>query len=98
MENSPSFEHFIENKPLYYKEIDHKRVHKAYARLKPYILRPLVIHIVGTNGKGSTGRIMATLLNDDVYRSVGHFSSPHILKFNELCGFCEYFFSGWLRK
>ena len=83
MENSPSFENFIENKPLYYKEIDHERVHKAYARLKPYILRPLVIHIVGTNGKGSTGRIMATLLNDDVYRSVGHFSSPHILKFNE---------------
>ncbi len=83
MENSPSFENFIEKKPLYYKEIDHKRVHKAYARLKPYILRPLVIHIVGTNGKGSTGRIMATLLNDDVYRSVGHFSSPHILTFNE---------------
>jgi dihydrofolate synthase/folylpolyglutamate synthase len=83
MENSPSFERFIENKPLYYKEIDHKRVHKAYARLKPYILKPLVIHIVGTNGKGSTGRIMATLLNDDAYRRVGHFSSPHILKFNE---------------
>ena len=83
MENSPSFEYFIENKPLYYKEIDHERVHKAYARLKPYILKPLVIHIVGTNGKGSTGRIMATLLNDEVYRSVGHFSSPHILKFNE---------------
>ncbi len=83
MENSPSFENFIENKPLYYKEIDHKRVHKAYARLKPYILRPLVIHVVGTNGKGSTGRIMAMLLNDDVHRSVGHFSSPHILQFNE---------------
>jgi len=83
MENSPSFENFIENKPLYYKEIDHERVHKAYARLKPYILRPLVIHIVGTNGKGSTGRIMATLLNDDIDRSVGHFSSPHIIKFNE---------------
>jgi len=83
MENSSSFENFIENKPLYYKEIDHERVHKAYALLKPYILRPLVIHIVGTNGKGSTGRIMATLLNDNVYRSVGHFSSPHILRFNE---------------
>ncbi|SFV58670.1 Dihydrofolate synthase @ Folylpolyglutamate synthase [hydrothermal vent metagenome] len=83
MENSISFESFIENKPLYYKEIDHERVHKAYAILKPYILRPLVIHIVGTNGKGSTGRIMATLLNDDINRSVAHFSSPHILKFNE---------------
>ncbi len=77
-----SFEHFIEEKPLYYKEIDHKRVYKAYAFLKPYIRQPLTIHIVGTNGKGSTGRIMATLLHFSGKR-VGHFSSPHILKFNE---------------
>ena len=77
-----SFETFIEKKPLYYKEIDHKRVHKAYAILKPHIRQPLTIHIVGTNGKGSTGRIMATLLHLSGKR-VGHFSSPHILKFNE---------------
>ena len=80
--NKSSFETFIEEKPLYYKEIDHKRVHKAYALLKPYIRQPLTIHIVGTNGKGSTGRIMATLLHLSGKR-VGHFSSPHILKFNE---------------
>ena len=60
--NKNSFKTFIEAKPLYYKEIDHKRVHKAYALLKPHIRQPLSIHIVGTNGKGSTGRIMATLL------------------------------------
>ena len=77
-----SFKVFIENKPLYYKEIDHKRVHRAYALLKPYIRQPLTIHIVGTNGKGSTGRIMATLLHLSG-KQVGHFSSPHILKFNE---------------
>ena len=77
-----SFEQFIEEKPLYYKEIDHKRVHKAYALLKPHIRQPLTIHIVGTNGKGSTGRIMATLLHLSE-KKVGHFSSPHILKFNE---------------
>ncbi len=77
-----SFKVFIENKPLYYKEIDHKRVHRAYALLKPHIRQPLTIHIVGTNGKGSTGRIMATLLHLSG-KQVGHFSSPHILKFNE---------------
>jgi dihydrofolate synthase/folylpolyglutamate synthase len=77
-----SFIEFITNKPLYYKEIDHKRIHKAYAIVEPYIKKPLVIHIVGTNGKGSTGRIMATLLHCSNYK-VGHFSSPHILKFNE---------------
>ena len=82
MQSKPSFEQFIEEKPLYYKEIDHKRVHIAYAKLKSYISRPLTIHIVGTNGKGSTGRIMATLLHEQG-KKVGHFSSPHIVKFNE---------------
>ncbi len=73
---------FIEQKPLYYKEIDHTRVHKAYALLKPHLQQPLTIHIVGTNGKGSTGRIMASILHTSGHK-VGHFSSPHILKFNE---------------
>ena len=77
-----SFSKFIDEKPLYYKEIDHERVHKAYAILKPHIKQPLTIHIVGTNGKGSTGRIMAALLHCSGAK-VGHFSSPHILKFNE---------------
>ncbi len=77
-----SFWKFIEEKPLYYKEIDHERVHKAYALLKPKIKQPLTIHVVGTNGKGSTGRIMASLLHFSGTK-VGHFSSPHILKFNE---------------
>ncbi len=77
-----SFDTFLENKPLYYKEIDHKRVHIAYGLLKPHIKQPRTVHIVGTNGKGSTGRMIAHL----AYKSglkVGHFSSPHILKFNE---------------
>ena len=77
-----SFSNFIEAKPLYYKEIDHERIHKAYVLLKPHIRQPLTIHVVGTNGKGSTGRIMASLLHFSGTK-VGHFSSPHILKFNE---------------
>ena len=72
----------MEEKPLFYKEIDHKRVHQAYALLSVHIVQPLTIHIVGTNGKGSTGRIMASLLHASGTK-VGHFSSPHILKFNE---------------
>jgi dihydrofolate synthase/folylpolyglutamate synthase len=73
---------FLEAKPLYYKEINHKRVHIAYGMLKPHIKQPKTVHIVGTNGKGSTGRIIAHL----AYTSglmVGHYTSPHILKFNE---------------
>jgi len=78
----PSFLPFLEAKPLYYKEIDHRRVHWAYAVLKEQINHPETIHIVGTNAKGSTGRMIAHL----AYRSdlkTGHFSSPHIMKFNE---------------
>ncbi|EIF51073.1 folylpolyglutamate synthase/dihydrofolate synthase family protein [Sulfurovum sp. AR] len=77
-----SFDTFLQNKPLYYKEIDHERVHIAYGQLKSHIKHPRTVHIVGTNGKGSTGRMIAHL----AYKSglkVGHFSSPHILKFNE---------------
>lgn len=73
---------FLDTKPLYYKEIDHERVHVAYALIKPHIEKPRTVHIVGTNGKGSTGRMMAHL----AYKSglnVGHYTSPHILKFNE---------------
>jgi dihydrofolate synthase/folylpolyglutamate synthase len=77
-----SFADFIIDKPLYYKEIDHERVHIAYDILKSHIKKPIVIHLVGTNGKGSTGRIIATLLHHSSYR-VGHFSSPHLFKFNE---------------
>ncbi len=94
---SEQLEGFLERKPLYYKEIDHERVHIAYAMLKPHIGRPKTVHIVGTNGKGSTGRIIAYLawregMEDGRWKmenergssfSVGHYTSPHILKFNE---------------
>jgi len=73
---------FLEAKPLYYKEIDYERVHVAFGMLKPYIKQPRTVHIVGTNGKGSTGRILAYL----AFKSglnVGHYTSPHIMKFNE---------------
>lgn len=78
----PDFTTFLAEKPLYYKEIDHQRVHRAYGVLKPHITQPRTVHIVGTNGKGSTGRIIAHLAHRSGL-SVGHFSSPHILKFNE---------------
>lgn len=79
----PNFKDFIEQKPLFYKEIDYNRVHYAYALIKNKIKRvKKIIHIVGTNGKGSTGRTIAHLLHKKRY-SVTHYSSPHILKFNE---------------
>ncbi len=81
MENE-KVEEFLEKKPLFYKEIDYLRMPKTFNLIKDKINILPVIHIVGTNGKGSTGRFLAhTLLKRGF--SVGHYTSPHILKFNE---------------
>lgn len=41
-----------------------------------------VIHIGGTNGKGSTAAMMASILRENGYR-VGLYTSPHMLSFTE---------------
>ena len=41
-----------------------------------------IIHIAGTNGKGSTATAIETILLEAGYK-VGKYTSPHILKFNE---------------
>lgn len=43
---------------------------------------PATIHLVGTNGKGTTGRFLAVALQKCGLR-VGHYTSPHILAFHE---------------
>jgi dihydrofolate synthase/folylpolyglutamate synthase len=105
---TPPFFDFLDEKPLYYKTFDPERIRRAYDRIRERIAHPPVIHIVGTNGKGSTGRMIAHLARasgteDGRWRmedeggacshstfntqhsklSVGHYSSPHILRFNE---------------
>jgi len=73
---------FLERKPLFYKKIDLNRMPNAYKLIKDKLNLTPIVHIVGTNGKGSTGRFLAhTLLKRGF--SVGHYTSPHILKFNE---------------
>ncbi len=73
---------FLASKPLFYKEIDYQRMPKAFESIKKRLLLPKIIHIVGTNGKGSTGRFLAFLLLKNGFK-VGHYTSPHILRFNE---------------
>ena len=81
-QKSSKLNDFLNRKPLFYKEIDLKRMPNAYNLIKDKINISPVIHIIGTNGKGSTGRFLAhTLLKRGF--SVGHYTSPHILKFNE---------------
>ena len=73
---------FLDAKPLFYDEIDLERMPKVYESIKHSFSLPKIIHIVGTNGKGTTGRFLANgLLQNKL--SVGHYTSPHILNFNE---------------
>jgi len=80
--NSTALEQFLEAKPLFYDEIDLTRMPRVYSRIKAALPAPKVIHVVGTNGKGTTGRFLASgLLQNGL--SVGHYTSPHIIDFNE---------------
>ena len=77
-----SLQDFLEAKPLFYDEINLERMPKVYATIKDKLTVAKVIHVVGTNGKGTTGRFLANaLLQNNL--NVGHYTSPHILTFNE---------------
>lgn len=42
-----------------------------------------IIHLIGTNGKGSTGRTIALALEKLLPEKVGHFVSPHVHHYEE---------------
>ena len=77
-----TLEEFLEEKTLYYDKIDYDVIKNAWLELEKHITLPYIIHIVGTNGKGSTGRFLASFLNQ-LNKNVLHYTSPHIIKFNE---------------
>ena len=76
---------YLKTKPLPYekKTMDYSRMQRAFKSIDGKFKRAsILIHIVGTNGKGSTGRTIAHLCHKAGLK-VGHYSSPHIFKFNE---------------
>ena len=73
---------FLASKPLFYDKIDYDRFPAIYTKYSSLFKLPKIVHIVGTNAKGSTGRALAHMLLKKGVK-VGHYSSPHILKFNE---------------
>ena len=75
-------EEFLDAKPLYYDTIDYARMPRIYKKIQQYLKLPKIIHIIGTNGKGTTGRFLASALYSLGF-STGHYTSPHILRFNE---------------
>ncbi|WP_187836828.1 folylpolyglutamate synthase/dihydrofolate synthase family protein [Helicobacter pylori] len=75
---------FLETKPKEYHKFDPSRFIQIYKDFKNafFELQAKVIHIVGTNGKGSTGRFLTLLLADQNFK-VLHFTSPHVFEFRE---------------
>ncbi|MCK9473146.1 bifunctional folylpolyglutamate synthase/dihydrofolate synthase [Sulfurimonas sp.] len=75
-------EEYLNLKPLYYEKIDYERMPRIYKKIKSSLSVLKIIHIIGTNGKGTTGRFLANALFSMGF-CVGHYTSPHILEFNE---------------
>ncbi len=63
-------------------ELGLERVDGVWRRLRPERLSSIVITIAGTNGKGSSAAILESILLAAGY-SVGCYTSPHLLKYNE---------------
>lgn len=59
-----------------------ERVHAVLDRLGNPEKKLKIIHVAGTNGKGSTSVILANILKHAGYQ-VGFYSSPHLQSFNE---------------
>ena len=76
------FKELLLNKNEHYAKIDKFRAWRLYERYKTAFKKIKIIHIIGTNGKGSTGRFLAQLLREFKF-SIGHYTSPHIFEFNE---------------
>lgn len=74
---------FLAKKGQEYGAFDPMRARQIYAKLKPFLpLSCFKIHVLGTNGKGSTGRFIALGLLQN-HKKVLHFTSPHLFDFTE---------------
>ncbi len=73
---------FISSYKNDYPHEDLSRVRALLARLGDPDRKLRFVHVAGTNGKGSTCAMLASILRKAGYRT-GLFTSPHILRFNE---------------
>ncbi|TLD81833.1 bifunctional folylpolyglutamate synthase/dihydrofolate synthase [Helicobacter sp. MIT 05-5293] len=79
----PALQEWLISKGEEYAPFDPLRAKRIYDFLKPYLnLKCRIIHLIGTNGKGSTGRFIAMGLEQH-HKKVLHFSSPHLFDFTE---------------
>lgn len=80
-----TYKQILDQKNLDYTatKIDYSRFPKIYNKIKSQIkIKAKTVQLIGTNGKGSTGRFVALLLKQANLK-VAHFTSPHIFDSNE---------------
>ena len=84
---------FLESKGAEYASFNPTRAPKLLAKLGlKFSKNQSIIQIIGTNGKGSTGRFLALMLKT-LGVKVGHFTSPHLLHFRSRPSGTSGFFS-----
>ncbi|HEC1774900.1 TPA: bifunctional folylpolyglutamate synthase/dihydrofolate synthase, partial [Campylobacter lari] len=76
------FQQTLSQKTMHVQKISRFFMFSMYEKYKKFIPKTKNIQIIGTNGKGSTGRFLALLLLEQGCK-VGHYTSPHIFEFNE---------------
>lgn len=81
--NETQLERFLDEKGTEYVPFDPMRAPRILQQLRiPKLSSQTIIQVIGTNGKGSTGRFLSLMLHQLGMR-VGHFSSPHLLCLSE---------------
>lgn len=76
-------EQYLLSKGQEYRNFNPNRAINIYVKLKENLAKiPQTIQIIGTNGKGTSGRFLSLALLQKGYK-VLHFTSPHIFRFNE---------------
>ncbi|MCE3039316.1 Mur ligase family protein [Helicobacter anatolicus] len=74
---------FLESKGAEYAPFDPNRAKNIFQTFRDFLsLQCYKIHVIGTNGKGSSGRYLALSLLQQK-KKILHFTSPHLLDFNE---------------
>ncbi|EAL8145536.1 bifunctional folylpolyglutamate synthase/dihydrofolate synthase, partial [Campylobacter coli] len=82
MQKISKVDEFLVQKSTNYDKIDRFVMFRMYEKYKTNFSIKPIVHIIGTNGKGSTGRFLTQLLEGLGFK-VGHYTSPHIFEFRE---------------
>lgn len=73
---------YVENMEGHGSKLGLKRVYALLSHLKNPQKGLKIIHVAGTNGKGSTCAMLSSILREAGYK-VGIYTSPHLISYNE---------------